>query len=306
MTGRASPGTRSAFRVEHFVDYLNFERGLAERTISAYTRDLDRLLVFLEGEGVPRPAEVDATVLRKYVFHLKDQGLAATSIRRAQSSLRTYFSFLLDEGVVEDDPSDRLESPRVWQTLPDVLSVDEVERLLHAPDPDHHLYLRDRALLEFLYATGARVSEASGLSRRALDLEERVCLIFGKGSKERLVPLGAPAARAIDRYLRELRPRLERGRGEGKVFLNHRGGPLGRVGMYNTVKKAARRAGLEKEVSPHVLRHTFATHLLQGGADLAAVQELLGHADISTTQIYTHVDRQHLVDVHRRFHPRGG
>jgi len=306
VTETPSRATRAAFRVEHFVDYLDFERGLAERTIDAYVRDLERLLAFLEEEGVARPEDIDAGVLRTYVFHLKDGGLAASSIRRAQSSLRTYFSFLLDEGVVEDDPSDRLESPRVWRTLPDVLSVDDVERLLDAPDPDHDLYLRDRALLEFLYATGARVSEASGLSRRALDLEERLCLIFGKGSKERLVPLGAPATRAIERYLRELRPRLERGKGEGKVFLNHRGGPLGRVGMYNAVKKAARRSGLEKKVSPHVLRHTFATHLLQGGADLAAVQELLGHADISTTQIYTHVDRQHLVKVHRRFHPRGG
>ena len=305
--GGPGPTIRRAFRSEHFADYLVFERGLSDRTVDAYQRDLERLLAFLEGEGVQRPADVTAAHLRGYVFHLKDRGLAASSIRRAQSSLRTFFSFLLEEGVVEDDPSDRLESPKVWRRLPDVLTPEETERLLEAPDPSHALHWRDRAILEFLYATGVRVSELTGLALTALHLDEGLCLVHGKGSKERLVPVGGPARRAVGRYLRELRPELEggRGRGKGRVFLTARGRPLSRMTVYNVVKDHAERAGIGKKVTPHTLRHTFATHLLQGGADLAAVQELLGHADISTTQIYTHVDRQYLQDVHRTYHPRG-
>jgi integrase/recombinase XerD len=176
---------------------------------------------------------------------------------------------------------------------------------VESPDPDRPLYWRDRAILELLYATGVRVSELVGLTLTALDLDEGICMVFGKGAKERLVPVGRPALRATERYLREVRPALDRGKGEGRIFLNARGGPLSRMAVWNVVKAASERAGIGAPVSPHTLRHTFATHLLEGGADLAAVQELLGHADISTTQIYTHVDRQYLRDVHRRFHPRG-
>jgi integrase/recombinase XerD len=313
-TGEApvAEGSRSemerAFRIEQFADYLIFERGLSDRTISAYQRDLRRLLRFLEGEGVDRPEEVGPEHIRSHVVGLKDRGLASSTIRRTQSSLRTYFAFLLDEGVLEHDPTDRMESPRVSRTLPEVLSTEEVEDLLGAPDPTHPLYWRDRAILEFLYATGVRVSELVELTLSALELDEGICLVFGKGSKERLVPIGGPARRALRRYLSEVRPELERGqgkrRGEGRVFLTHRGGPMSRMAVYNVVTGSARRAGITKKVSPHTLRHSFATHLLQGGADLAAVQELLGHADISTTQIYTHVDRRYLREVHRRFHPR--
>jgi integrase/recombinase XerD len=305
VTDRPTPAQRLSFRLEQFADYLTFERGLSERTIRAYDRDLRRLLAFLESEGIQRPADVTHGHLRAYVFHLKDRGLAASSIRRAQSSLRTFFAFLLDEGVLEDDPSDRLESPRVWRRLPDVLSTEEVVRLVEAPDPEHRMYWRDRAILEFLYATGVRVSELTDLLLTSLHLEEALCLVYGKGSKERLVPVGGPARRALGRYLGDLRPRLDRGEGEGRVFLNHRGRPLSRMAVYSLVRDHAERAGIDRKVSPHTLRHTFATHLLEGGADLAAVQELLGHADISTTQIYTHVDREYLQDVHRRYHPRG-
>jgi integrase/recombinase XerD len=183
--------------------------------------------------------------------------------------------------------------------------VEEVTGLLDAPNPDHPLYWRDKSILETLYATGMRVSELVELRISSLDLDEGLCTVFGKGSKERMVPLGAPARRALTRYLDELRPGLDRGKGEGKVFLNARGAPLSRMSIWNLVKESAQRAGLEGKVSPHTLRHTFATHLLEGGADLVAVQELLGHADISTTQIYTHVDREYLREVHRTFHPRG-
>ena len=188
--------------------------------------------------------------------------------------------------------------------LPDVLSREEVERLLSAPDPDARLHWRDRAILEVLYASGMRVSELVGLALSALDLDEGFLTVFGKGSKERLVPIGEPALRAVRRYLVTVRPKLDKGGGQGRVFLNARGAPLSRTAVWTLVKESAGRAGITRKVSPHTLRHTFATHLLEGGADLAAVQELLGHADISTTQIYTHVDREYLRDVHRRFHPR--
>ncbi|MDX1645979.1 MAG: site-specific tyrosine recombinase XerD [Longimicrobiales bacterium] len=293
-----------AFRMEQFHDYLTFERGLSERTVTAYARDLTRWLDFVRRKGIEDPREVGVAELRAWVFELNDQGLAATSIRRAQSALRTYFGFLLAEGILETDPTDRLDAPRVSRKLPRFLTSEETERLLDAPDPDHPAYWRDRAILEFLYATGVRVSELVELPLSSLDLEEGFATVFGKGAKERFVPVGAPALRALRRYLGEVRPRLDSGEGEGRVFLNARGRPIRRESVWAIVKKAAHRAGLEKDVSPHTLRHTFATHLVEGGADLAAVQELLGHADISTTQIYTHLDRTYLRDIHRKYHPR--
>lgn len=293
------------FRLEPFVDYLSFERGLSDRTLSAYKRDLKKLLGFLRGKGRGGPEDTTAQDLRDFVSHLKDSGLAPSSIRRVLSSVRGYFAFLLEEGVLEADPSERIESPRSWRRLPDVLSVEEVGKILEAPNPDDPMYWRDRAILETLYATGMRVSELVELRLSNLDLEDGICAVFGKGAKERLVPLGAPARRAVERYLKEVRVRLDSGRGEGRVFLNQRGRPLTRASIWDFVKKYASRAGVERRVSPHTFRHSFATHLLEGGADLVAVQELLGHADISTTQIYTHVDREYLKEVHRTFHPRG-
>ena len=291
--------------MESFLDYLTFERGLSDRTLSAYQRDLGKLFQFVIPRGAGGPGEIKAADLREFVYSLKDRGLAPSSIRRAISSVRSYFAFLLEEGVLEADPSERLESPRVGQTLPDVLSVEEVREMLETPDPGHAMFWRDRSILEVLYATGVRVSELVELKLSNLNLEEGVCTVFGKGAKERLVPLGSPSRRALRRYLNEVRPRLDAGKGKGTVFLNRRGEPLSRMTIWNLVRRAAGAAGIHRKVSPHTLRHTFATHLLEGGADLAAVQELLGHADISTTQIYTHVDREYLREVHRTFHPRG-
>ena len=307
MSARPAGGDDPAtvFRLEQFSDFLAFDRGLSDRTVAAYLRDLRALVAFLVARGVGSPDAVGHAELREYVFHMKDQGLAATSIRRAESALRTYWSFLVGEGMAQADPTEKLESPRVGRRLPSVLSAEEMERVLDAPDPDHPLHWRDRAILELLYATGMRVSELAELPSTALDLDEGVCLVFGKGSKERLVPIGRPALAALGRYLRDVRPALDRGRSRGRVFLNARGGPLSRQAVWTVVKEAVRRAGIDKRVSPHTLRHSFATHLLQGGADLAAVQELLGHADIATTQIYTHLDREHLKEVHRKYHPRG-
>ncbi len=292
------------YRTEQYMDYLNFERGLSDRTIDAYRHELRRFMEFLEPAGKEHPRAVEPADVRDYVFHLSAIGLAPTSIRRAQSALRTYFSFLLEEGVLEVDPTEGLQSPRVGRTLPDTLGSHEVLALLEAPRLDSRTYWRDRAILEVLYATGVRVSELTGLRLTSLDLKEGYCTVFGKGSKERMVPMGAPAIDAVERYLRELRPSLDRGRAGGLVFLNQRGRGLSRTAVWNLVREAARAAGITKKVSPHTLRHTFATHLLEGGADLVAVQELLGHADISTTQIYTHVDREYLRSVHRKYHPR--
>jgi len=296
---------RREFRLESFVDFLSFERGLSDRTLAAYRRDLEKLLAYLEECGLNDPREITHQDLRGFVFALKDRGLAASSIRRSISSLRGYFAFLLEEDVLQADPSERLESPKAGRKLPDVLSVEEVGRILEAPDPGGPVYWRDRSILEVLYATGMRVSELVSLKMADLDLEESLCTVFGKGSKERLVPLGGPARRALDRYLAQVRPVLDRGKGEGRVFLNQRGNPLTRATIWDLVKRYAARAGIRRNVSPHTFRHSFATHLLEGGADLAAVQELLGHADISTTQIYTHVDREYLREVHRSYHPRG-
>ena len=305
MSPALPDGARRAFRLEPFSDHLAFERGLAARSVEAYGRDLVRFVTFCVEAGVAGPNEVDEGIVRDYTVHLNDAGLAATSIRRMQSALRTYFGFLVAEGVCSRDPTERLEAPRTWKRLPDVLSRDEVARFVESPDPTHPLHWRDRAILELLYASGMRVSELAALDVTHLDLEEGWVLVVGKGSRERLVPVGGAAGRALGRYLRDIRPGLDRGRGKGRVFLNAQGTPLTRQAVWKLVKAAAERAGVERRVSPHTLRHTFATHLLEGGADLAAVQELLGHADISTTQIYTHVDREYLRDVHRRHHPRG-
>jgi integrase/recombinase XerD len=292
------------FHVQTFRDHLAVERGLSERTIDAYTRDLDKLVDFLNARGIRGPSEAKPLDLREFVYHLKDSGLQPTSIRRTISAVRTYYAFLVGEGIAKADPSEQVELPAIWRRLPGVLSRQEIEKLLDAPKLDDRMYWRDRALLEFAYAAGVRVSELTSLKVRDLDLSEGFAAVFGKGAKERLVPVGRAAQRALDVYLRELRPGLAKAGGEGVVFLNAQGKPLTRMGVWKILRKHVKASGIRKRVTPHTLRHSFATHLLEGGADLAAVQEMLGHADISTTQIYTHVDREYLRDVHRKFHPR--
>ena len=292
------------FHLEEFRDYLQFERGVSPRTLDAYGRDLQRLVEYATRKDVHDAAELTSAHLRDFVYSLKDQGLQATSIRRTLSAIRTYFAFLLAENHVSADPTERLEMPKVWRRLPGVLSRDEVVRILEAPDIADRMYWRDKALLEFAYASGVRVGELTAIKVRAVDLAEGVATVFGKGAKERVVPIGRSAQRALDVYLREVRPGLARRDAEGHVFLNAQGRGLTRMGVWKILRKHVRRAGIRKRVTPHTLRHCFATHLLEGGADLAAVQEMLGHADIATTQIYTHVDREYLRDVHKKFHPR--
>jgi integrase/recombinase XerD len=295
------------FYTERFEDYLRFERGLSTTTSSAYAADLSQLIAYLEAAGFESPRSVTVGELREFIYQLKDAGRAPASIRRKISSLRSYFGFLQAEGLIESDPSELLEGPKTGRTLPTVLSGPEIEALLASPDGDDPLAVRDRAMLEFMYATGVRISELVNVGIRDLDLDDRLVRVFGKGSKERIVPFGGVAREALAEYLRDVRPGLAekaaRAAG-GSLFLGRRGRPLTRKGAWDIVRRHVQAAGIRKRVTPHTLRHTFATHLLQGGADIAAVQEMLGHADISTTQIYTHLDRSYLSEVHQQYHPR--
>ena len=304
MTSLLDEGTTLRFQLDRFGDYLALEQGSSPRTLEAYRRDVERLVEYACAKGALTPGDLTSRALREFIYHLKDVGLSPASIRRNISAVRTYFKFLLADGGVARDPSERLETPKRWRTLPDVLTVEEIERLLAAPTLDDAFVFRDRAMLELAYGAGLRVSEWITLGVRDVLLEDRLVRVFGKGSKERLVPIGRSAIGAVATYLRESRPRLEKGAGKGVLLLNARGEPLTRMGAWKILRRYVERAGITKAVSPHTLRHSFATHLLEGGADLRAVQEMLGHADISTTQIYTHVDREYLRKVHKQYHPR--
>jgi integrase/recombinase XerD len=293
------------FWLEGFRDFLSLEAGHSPNTVEAYLRDLRRMGEFATSRGVRDPGRVGRPLLRDFVYLLKDLGLSPATIRREVSAIRTYYGFLVGEGRIAEDPSDRLETPRRGRSLPDTLSVREVEALLAAPGIDEPLGWRDRALLELGYGAGLRVSELCGLGLTDLLLSEGLVRVFGKGGKQRLVPIGRNTIGAVSVYLHSLRPTLDHGKTAGRVLLNARGEPLTRVGAWGIVKRATERANVRKRVTPHTLRHSFATHLLEGGADLRAVQEMLGHADLSTTQIYTHVDREYLRSVHKQYHPRG-
>ncbi len=305
---RSAPAPSSsiarAFRLEQFRDYLGLEAGNSANTVASYLRDITRLAEYATRHGARSPEQLSAAQLREFIYSLKDLGLAPTTIGRQISAIRTYYKFLVGEGLAARDPSERIESPKRWRTLPAVLSVAEMQKLLEATNPDQPLAIRDHALLEFAYATGVRVSELVGVKLQDLFFKEGVARVFGKGGKERLIPVGRRAIGEVSMYVEQVRPALDRGKGRGFLFLNARGTPLSRVGAWGIIKANARRAGLAKRVTPHTLRHTFATHLLEGGADLRAVQEMLGHVDLATTQLYTHIDRDYLQTVHRSYHPR--
>lgn len=293
-----------AYWIESFRDYLNLEVGNSPLTVADYARDVRRIAQYAKSRGVTEPADITEEHVRDFVYELKDSGFAATSIRRQISALRTYFRFLVSEGYCSANPCERIESPKSWKKLPEVLTVEEVEALLASPNTDEPLAWRDIALIEVAYGTGVRVSELVGLKVNDLWFEDGLVRVFGKGSKERLVPIGRRAVGTASVYSREIRPLLDRGKTKGIFFLNGKGTPLSRVGAWSIIKRCAERAGIKKNVSPHTLRHTFATHILEGGADLRAVQEMLGHADLSTTQLYTHIDREYLRSVHKQYHPR--
>jgi integrase/recombinase XerD len=289
-----------------FRDYLKAERGMAKNTVLAYEGDLVKFREWVAGGGLTSYLAPSVRELTYYLAHLKENGLAATSIARNLIATKMFYRFLRLEERVEQNTVELLSSPRLWQRIPQVLSPESVEKLLQAPRNEDRFYLRDRALLETLYATGSRASEVVNLQLADLHLDSSFCKCTGKGSKQRVVPLGAPAISALKIYLQDLRPTLTQADTENPwVFVSKGGKRLTREMLWILVKKYVRRAGLNAKVSPHTLRHSFATHLLAGGADLRTVQELLGHANIRTTQHYTHVDRNRLQSIHRQFHPRG-
>jgi len=289
--------------LDTYLMHLKVERGLSKHSLDGYSRDLGRLLHSLEDAGVGLR---DATLpdVARFLGSLAERGLAPRSQARALSAVRGFLRFLVDEKQLASDPSELLESPKLSRRLPGLLGPDEVLRLLAAPRGDGPRALRDRAMLHSMYAAGLRVSELVGLKLGELNLDAGFVTPFGKGDKRRLVPLGAVACASVARYLEDVRPRWAT-ESESHVFLTSRRKPMTRQGFWKIVKKYAREAGVRATLKPHELRHSFATHLLQGGADLRAVQMMLGHADISTTQIYTHVTGDHLKRAHAKYHPRG-
>jgi len=290
--------------LDRFLDHLRLERGLSDNTVEAYERDLSHYLGSLADRRVDRPEDIAAAHVSAYLRALGELGMEPSSVARNLTAIRMYHRFLLTEGVVDTVPTDDLKPPKLGRKLPSVLSVEEIDRLLDQPDTATNLGVRDRALLEAIYGAGLRVSEAVDLRPGQIVFDVEILRVMGKGSKERLIPIGRPALAWVRRYLDEVRPELAGPQSGNSVFLNFRGGRLSRVGIWKVIRKHVTGAGITKPVSPHTLRHSFATHLLEGGADLRAVQEMLGHADISTTQIYTHIDRDYLKEVHRTFHPR--
>ncbi len=294
-----------AIFLRKFLDYIEIERGLALNTIDAYLRDVNRYLEFLSDRNTGSSSLASQKDVEEFLHGLYKCGLEMSSIARNLSAISAFHKFLFDEELVPSDPTEHLESPKLPRRLPSVLSFFEIEKMMGGVDLSEPLGVRDRAIMEFLYATGVRVSELISIRVSDLFFDSQVVRVFGKGAKERLVPIGRNAIEATEKYLSEVRPCLAEGHSADAVFLNFRGRPLSRMGIWKMIRFHARSAGIEDKVSPHTFRHSFATHLLEGGADLRAVQEMLGHSDISTTQIYTHVDREYLRDVHRTFHPRG-
>ena len=291
--------------IKLFLDYLSVECGLSPNTILAYRRDLARFSEFVKLSGVSALKKFSADDMIDFLQRMKLDGLAVSSIARALVAVKMFLRFLVQEGRAVSTTVLAVESPRIWKNLPDVLSRAEVEKLLSAPKRDTVLGLRNAALLETLYATGCRVQEVSDLRMEDLHLDVGYVRAVGKGRKERIVPIGEPACEAILEYLSSARPKLVKPHSGEGLFLSRTGRKLERKSIWRVVHKLAQQVGIDKKVHPHTLRHSFATHLLEGGADLRIVQEMLGHASIATTQLYTHIDQRRLKGIHRKYHPRG-
>ena len=299
---RPAPALPPPPLVKRFLDYLFIECGLAGTTVTAYQRDLAEFWACIKANGV-EPADISIQNVQTHLIELQRR-LSVSSIARHLASIKVFLRYLHAERILPRDVASLIESPKRWRTIPNVVRYEQVEAMLMAPDPADDLYLRDRSLLELLYATGIRATEAVDLTVAQVNLKLGYLRCMGKGRKERVVPIGQPAIQALGRYVEILRPRLLGERFDTALFLSRTGRPLDRTNVWRLVRKYAQLAGLSQHVSPHTLRHCFATHLLAGGADLRIVQELLGHVDVTTTQIYTHVDEARLQQVHRRCHPR--
>jgi len=290
--------------LDRYIDFLMVEKGLAAQTIEAYSRDLVRYISFLVESGRATVSEADTPLILKYLISMRKDGLNARSRARHLVSIRGFYRFLAHEEILPSDPSRLIDLPKSGLKLPDVLTIDEVKRLLDAPDPKKPSGCRDAAMLELLYAAGLRVSELITLKLQDVNLTAGYVRVFGKGAKERVVPIGQYAQEKIRRFITGARQALLKDHISATLFVARAGKPLSRQGFWKLIKRYGLRAGLRKVITPHTLRHSFASHLLEGGADLRAVQTMLGHADIATTQIYTHVARDHLKYLHQKFHPR--
>ncbi len=290
--------------VNEFINYLAVERGLAQNTLESYGRDLRQFQEYLETSNKEFLKDSNRNTILSYLTTLQSKGRAVSTISRNLAAIKSFYQYLVRERYLEKDPAANLESPKLEKKLPKILTINEVEELLKQPNNFLPTGLRDKAMLELLYATGIRVSELISLNISDINLEMGYIKCFGKGSKERLVPLGSIASKCVQDYINKGRPKLVRTYEESALFVNHHGNRLTRQGFWKIIKKYAQEANINKEITPHTLRHSFATHLLENGADLRSVQEMLGHADISTTQIYTHVTKNRLKEVYDKTHPR--
>jgi integrase/recombinase XerD len=288
--------------LDDFLSYLALERGLSDNTSRAYSVDMKKFYAFIESKGLELSA-VRRDLISDYLWSERERGRGSSTVARNLAVIKVFFRFLTREGHIREDPTEAMDSPKLWKRLPEVLSAAEVERLLEAAGADDPRSIRDRAILELLYASGLRISELDNLKILDVNLQVGFLKCGGKGGKERIVPLGSKAAGAIERYLKSSRPKYLKGNSD-YLFLNRSGNKISRQSCWKMIKKYASLSGLKKLISPHTLRHSFATHLLERGADLRSVQEMLGHANISTTQIYTHVDREYLKQIHKKYHPR--
>ena len=291
--------------LDHYLNYLTVERGLARNTLDAYGRDLARYLDYLEKHQIAALEKITPAVVLRFLSHLKNSGLSARSRARSLAALKTFHKFLVREKITTDNPTDQVVAPKSLTALPHTLSPLDVDNLLASPQGETPLAWRDRAMLEIIYATGLRVSELVSLQLSDLQMDVGYLTAFGKRSKQRIVPLGEAAVAALREYLQNGRPYLDKERGSKCLFLNRSGEGLTRQGFWKIIKRRGLEAGIRQNITPHTMRHSFATHLLENGADLRSVQAMLGHADISTNQIYTHVTRERLRKIHAQHHPRG-
>lgn len=290
--------------VNEFINYLSVERGLAQNTLESYGRDLRQFQSYLSNSHKDLVKDSNRSTILEYLNNLQTRGRAVSTISRNLAAIKSFYQYLVRERYLEKDPAANVESPKLEKKLPKILSISEVEELLKQPNTSMPAGVRDKAMLELLYATGIRVSELISLNISDVNLDMGYIKCFGKGAKERIVPLGSIAAKCVQDYLAKGRLKLVRTYEESALFVNHHGNRLTRQGFWKIIKKYAQEANINKDITPHTLRHSFATHLLENGADLRSVQEMLGHADISTTQIYTHVTRNHLKEVYDKTHPR--
>ncbi|HLF17324.1 MAG TPA: site-specific tyrosine recombinase XerD [Candidatus Omnitrophota bacterium] len=291
--------------IEEFIDYLAVERGLSQNTLLAYRRDLNKYISYLDHQGVKDLSYISRNHISNFMYDQKRQDLSTNSICRALAALKTFHKFLVRERLAKEDPTSLVDTPKLWKKVPDVLTTQEIEAIIDATKGRRWQAIRDKAILELFYASGMRVSELVNLKLDSVNLELGYVRCIGKGRKERIIPIGKRAREAVERYCRDIRKKQVKDEMNMTLFLSRLGKKISRQSIWKIIKQYARKANIKKVIKPHTLRHSFATHLLEHGADLRSVQEMLGHADISTTQIYTHVDKERLKSIHKEFHPRG-